>query len=143
MYKKISISCLAYTLFACFMISLLRGFHALPAWQCQFQWIPFYQFYDYYYLLTIQMTTLHYIFQQIFLNLLVLMPLGLLLALYFKELTCLKALGLFCLCSFGIELFEIITHFGTFDVTDIIMNSLGAWIVFVIVHHLIISRAHH
>lgn len=122
-----------YTIFVFIVVSMLRGFHPLPQFQSTIQIIPFYQFYDYYVQLKINMLQPSYVMKQLFENLILFMPLGIILGLFNQEIKKYNALLIFVLCSLSVEIFEIITRFGTFDVTDIIVNSLGAFIIFILI----------
>ena len=74
-------------------------------------------------------------FDNLFGNILAFIPFGFLLPLSFKKQ---KHAGYVLLHSFwlslGIELFQLVSHFGEFDVDDVILNSFGAVIGFIIYH---------
>ena len=66
-------------------------------------------------------------FDNLFGNILAFIPFGFLLPVSFQKL---KHIGFILLHSFwfslGIELFQLVSHFGEFDVDDLILNCLGA-----------------
>ena len=73
-------------------------------------------------------------FDNLFGNILAFMPFGFLVPATFRGINkwWMILLHSFWL-SLGIELFQLITHFGEFDVDDILLNSLGAmlgWFIF-------------
>ena len=66
-------------------------------------------------------------------NLIVLMPLGLLLCLLFKKQNKFKNyLITILLIVLGVEITQLLTTSGAFDIDDIILNTLGAIIIFLI-----------
>lgn len=75
---------------------------------------------------------------QIILNILIFFPLGLYVGILFPKLHFFTKTALFFLVSFFIELFQYILKIGAFDITDIINNTLGGILGFLILKFLII-----
>jgi len=84
-------------------------------------------------------------FDNLFGNVLLFLPFGILIKPAFPKI---NNVGYVILHSFwfslGIELFQLVTHFGAFDVDDLILNCLGAmlgylvyWILEKVVHFII------
>ena len=71
-------------------------------------------------------------------NLIMLVPFGILLPLLFSKLRKTKVfIASLFLFNLGIELFQYFTGFGSFDVDDLILNSSGALIAYVILRVLL------
>jgi len=71
-------------------------------------------------------------------NILLLFPLGLMLPMLWKKLQKVRNTVIFALClSFSIELMQLLSSFignrgRAFDIDDILLNILGAWLGFII-----------
>ncbi|MGV3488416.1 MAG: VanZ family protein, partial [Tuberibacillus sp.] len=59
-------------------------------------------------------------------NLLVFMPLGFIVAFYFIKMRRIGRILIMSLCStFMVEITQLLTNLGTFDIDDMILNTLG------------------
>ena len=68
--------------------------------------------------------------QEIAFNILMMIPIGALCPILFKEYTILKTLATGVICSLLIEILQYVTKRGFFEVDDILHNALGALIGF-------------
>ena len=64
--------------------------------------------------------------QEIALNILMMIPIGALCPILFKEHTILKTLATGVICSLLIEILQYVTKRGFFEFDDILHNALGA-----------------
>jgi glycopeptide antibiotics resistance protein len=64
-------------------------------------------------------------YKEIFLNILIFVPLGLYLGILFKKLTTARKIFSFSMMSFTFEILQFILKIGAFDITDIINNTFG------------------
>ncbi|MDT2758570.1 VanZ family protein [Enterococcus xiangfangensis] len=65
------------------------------------------------------------VLNEIILNGLIFVPLGVLLGIAAKNLSLIKKFVFICLFSFAIEILQFILGIGVTDVTDLLMNSVG------------------
>ena len=109
----------------------------LPAFQCGIQVIPFLDAYKQYVEGTL---VAHYLIGDLFFNLILFMPLVVALLVIDKDLS-LKTMVLSILSvSTTVEILEIVLRFGSFDTQDILMNILGAIMVYYLCRVLIKTR---
>lgn len=112
-------------------------FRPLPAFQCGIQIIPFLDAYKQYVEGTL---VAHYLIGDLFFNLILFMPLVVALLVIDKDLS-LKTMVLSILSvSTTVEILEIVLRFGSFDTQDILMNILGAIMVYYLCRVLIKTR---
>ena len=112
-------------------------FRPLPAFQCGIQVIPFLDAYKQYVEGTL---VAHYLIGDLFFNLILFMPLVVALLVIDKDLS-LKTMVLSILSvSTTVEILEIVLRFGSFDTQDILMNILGAIMVYYLCRVLIKTR---
>lgn len=71
-------------------------------------------------------------FGELILNVLIFVPLGLYAGILFEKWNSAKKVALFSFISFLLEVSQYILGIGAFDITDIINNTLGATIGFII-----------
>ncbi|WP_394993289.1 VanZ family protein [Emticicia sp.] len=64
-------------------------------------------------------------FNEIFLNILIFIPLGLYVGILFKKLSITRKIFSFFLVSFTCEAMQFVLRIGAFDITDIINNTFG------------------
>lgn len=64
-------------------------------------------------------------YNEIFLNILIFIPLGLYVGILFKKLNSAQKIFSFFTVSFTFEILQFILRIGAFDITDIINNTLG------------------
>jgi glycopeptide antibiotics resistance protein len=64
-------------------------------------------------------------YNEIFLNILIFVPLGLYVGILFKKLSIARKIFTFFLVSFTCEILQYILKIGAFDITDLINNTLG------------------
>ncbi|CAH0995944.1 hypothetical protein EMA8858_02072 [Emticicia aquatica] len=64
-------------------------------------------------------------YNEIFLNILIFMPLGLYVGILFKKLTTARKVSSFFLVSLFCEVCQFVLKIGAFDITDIINNTFG------------------
>lgn len=112
-------------------------FHPLPAFQCGIQIIPFLDAYKQY----IEGTLIaHYLIGDLFLNLILFMPLVVALLVIDKDVS-FKTMSLSILSvSMTVEILEVVLRFGSFDTQDILMNFLGAIMAYYLFRALIKIR---
>ncbi|KHF39292.1 hypothetical protein LQ50_16475 [Halalkalibacter okhensis] len=65
-------------------------------------------------------------------NILLFIPFGMFLALFFPKVTRVWAIIIILLFSFLIEAMQLISHLGVFDVDDIILKTVGGFLGFLI-----------
>ena len=112
-------------------------FRPFPAFQCVIQVIPFLDAYKQYVEGTL---VAHYLIGDLFFNLILFMPLVVALLVIDKDLS-LKTMVLSILSvSTTVEILEIVLRFGSFDTQDILMNILGAIMVYYLCRVLIKTR---
>lgn len=112
-------------------------FRPLPAFQCGIQVIPFLDAYKQYVEGTL---VAHYLIGDLFFNLILFMPLVVALLVIDKDLS-LKTMVLSILSvSTTVEILEIVLRFCSFDTQDILMNILGAIMVYYLCRVLIKTR---
>ena len=109
----------------------------LPAFQCGIQIIPFLDAYKQY----VEGTLIaHYLIGDLFFNLILFMPLVVALLVIDKDLS-LKMMVLSILSvATCVEILEVVLRFGSFDTQDILMNILGAIMVYYLCRALIKTR---
>jgi glycopeptide antibiotics resistance protein len=71
-------------------------------------------------------------YNEIFLNILIFMPLGLYVGILFKKLTTAQKIFSFFMVSLFCEVCQFVLKIGAFDITDIINNTLGGIIGFML-----------
>lgn len=64
-------------------------------------------------------------YNEIFLNILIFIPLGLYVGILFKKLSTVQKIFSFFMVSFTFEILQFILRIGAFDITDIINNTFG------------------
>ncbi len=64
-------------------------------------------------------------YNEIILNILIFVPLGLYIGILFKKLSTVGKILAFFMVSFSFEILQFILRIGAFDITDIINNTLG------------------
>jgi glycopeptide antibiotics resistance protein len=64
-------------------------------------------------------------YNEIFLNILIFVPLGLYVGILFKKLSIAQKVLSFFMVSFTFEILQFILRIGAFDITDIINNTFG------------------
>ena len=112
-------------------------FRPLPAFQCGIQVIPFLDAYKQYVEGTL---VAHYLIGDLFFNLILFMPLVVALLVIDKDLS-LKTMVLSILSvATCVEILEVVLRFGSFDTQDILMNILGAIMVYYLCRALIKTR---
>jgi len=70
---------------------------------------------------------------ELILNLVIFVPLGIYVGVLFEGWTLVKKFSFFFLVSLVIEVVQFVLAIGAFDITDIIMNTVGGIIGFIIV----------
>ncbi|MDB5254910.1 MAG: VanZ family protein [Candidatus Nomurabacteria bacterium] len=76
-------------------------------------------------------------------NIILLLPIGFLVPLVFRNMTWKKSLVLAVVTGFAIEAMQVVLHVGIFDIDDVILNALGVMIgywAFVIISRWIRSK---
>ena len=138
MKKKIMwVSIIYGTLLIFALAGVKNRFRPLPAFQCGIQVIPFLDAYKQYVEGTL---VAHYLIGDLFFNLILFMPLVVALLVIDKDLS-LKTMVLSILSvSTTVEILEIVLRFGSFDTQDILMNILGAIMVYYLCRALIKTR---
>ena len=138
MKKKIIWASIIYGILLIFAVAGVKNrFRPLPAFQCGIQVIPFLDAYKQYVEGTL---VAHYLIGDLFFNLILFMPLVVALLVIDKDLS-LKTMVLSILSvSTTVEILEIVLRFGSFDTQDILMNILGAIMVYYLCRVLIKTR---
>lgn len=112
-------------------------FRPLPAFQCGIQIIPFLDAYKQYLDGTL---IAHYLIGDLFLNTILFMPLVVVLLVIDNDVS-LKTIVLSILgVSTSVEILEVVLRFGSFDTQDILMNIIGAILVYYLCRALIQTR---
>ena len=138
MKKKIMWVSIIYGILLIFAVAGVKNrLRPLPAFQCGIQIIPFLDAYKQY----VEGTLIaHYLIGDLFFNLILFMPLVVALLVIDKDLS-LKTMVLSILSvSTTVEILEIVLRFGSFDTQDILMNILGAIMVYYLCRVLIKTR---
>lgn len=138
MKKKIMWASIIYGILLIFAVAGPKNrFRPLPAFQCGIQIIPFLDAYKQY----IDGTLIaHYLIGDLFLNLILFMPLVVALLVIDKDIS-FKTITISILSvSTSVEILEVILRFGSFDTQDILMNFLGAIITYYLCKALIQTR---
>ena len=138
MKKKIMWASIIYGILLIFAVAGVKNrFRPLPAFQCGIQIIPFLDAYKQY----VEGTLIaHYLIGDLLLNFILFMPLVVALLVIDKDLS-LKTMVLSILSvSTTVEILEIVLRFGSFDTQDILMNILGAIMVYYLCRALIKTR---
>ena len=138
MKKKIMWASIIYGILLIFAVAGVKNrFRPLPAFQCGIQIIPFLDAYKQYVEGTL---VAHYLIGDLFFNLLLFMPLVVALLVIDKDLS-LKMMVLSILSvATCVEILEVVLRFGSFDTQDILMNILGAIMVYYLCRALIKTR---
>lgn len=112
-------------------------FRPLPAFQCGVQIIPFLDAYKQYLDGTL---IAHYLIGDLFLNLILFMPLVVVLLVIDSDVS-LKNIVLSILSvSTSVEILEVVLRFGSFDTQDILMNIIGAILAYYVCRVLMQTR---
>ena len=112
-------------------------FRSLPAFQCGVQIIPFLDAYKQYLDGTL---IAHYLIGDLFLNLILFMPLVVVLLVIDSDVS-LKNIVLSILSvSTSVEILEVVLRFGSFDTQDILMNIIGAILAYYVCRVLMQTR---
>lgn len=112
-------------------------FRPLPAFQCDVQIIPFLDAYKQYLDGTL---IAHYLIGDLFLNLILFMPLVVVLLVIDSDVS-LKNIVLSILSvSTSVEILEVVLRFGSFDTQDILMNIIGAILAYYVCRVLMQTR---
>lgn len=138
MKKKIMWVSIIYGILLIFAVAGVKNrFRPLPAFQCGIQVIPFLDAYKQY----VEGTLIaHYLIGDLFFNLILFMPLVVALLVIDKDLS-LKMMVLSILSvATCVEILEVVLRFGSFDTQDILMNILGAIMVYYLCRALIKTR---
>ena len=138
MKKKIMWASIIYGILLIFAVAGVKNrLRPLPAFQCGIQIIPFLDAYKQY----VEGTLIaHYLIGDLLLNFILFMPLVVALLVIDKDLS-LKTMVLSILSvSTTVEILEIVLRFGSFDTQDILMNILGAIMVYYLCRVLIKTR---
>ncbi len=80
---------------------------------------------------------------EILLNILMFIPIGFIVSASLKKRNMLKIIGLGCCISLMIEILQFVTKRGVFNIDDIIHNSLGCaigYILFLVCHAILIKH---
>ena len=138
MKKKIMWASIIYGILLIFAVAGVKNrLRPLPAFQCGIQIIPFLDAYKQY----VEGTLIaHYLIGDLFFNLILFMPLVVALLVIDKDLS-LKMMVLSILSvATCVEILEVVLRFGSFDTQDILMNILGAIMVYYLCRALIKTR---
>lgn len=138
MKKKIMGASIIYGILLIFAVAGPKNrFRPLPAFQCGVQIIPFLDAYKQYLDGTL---IAHYLIGDLFLNLILFMPLVVVLLVIDNDVS-LKNIVLSILSvSTSVEILEVVLRFGSFDTQDILMNIIGAILVYYLCRALIQTR---
>lgn len=138
MKKKIMWVLIIYGILLIFaVVGPKNRFRPLPAFQCGIQIIPFLDAYKQYLDGTL---IAHYLIGDLFLNTILFMPLVVVLLVIDSDVS-LKNIVLSILSvSTGVEILEVVLRFGSFDTQDILMNIIGAILVYYLCRALIQTR---
>lgn len=138
MKKKIMGASIIYGILLIFAVAGPKNrFRPLPAFQCGVQIIPFLDAYKQYLDGTL---IAHYLIGDLFLNLILFMPLVVVLLVIDSDVS-LKNIVLSILSvSTSVEILEVVLRFGSFDTQDILMNIIGAILVYYLCRALIQTR---
>ena len=138
MKKKIMGASIIYGILLIFAVAGPKNrFRPLPAFQCGVQIIPFLDAYKQYLDGTL---IAHYLIGDLFLNLILFMPLVVVLLVIDSDVS-LKNIVLSILSvSTGVEILEVVLRFGSFDTQDILMNIIGAILAYYVCRVLMQTR---
>lgn len=138
MKKKIMWVSIIYGILLLFAVAGPKNrFRPLPAFQCGIQIIPFLDAYKQYLDGTL---IAHYLIGDLFLNTILFMPLVVVLLVIDNDVS-LKTIVLSILgVSTSVEILEVVLRFGSFDTQDILMNIIGAILVYYLCRALIQTR---
>ena len=138
MKKKIMGASIIYGILLIFAVAGPKNrFRPLPAFQCGVQIIPFLDAYKQYLDGTL---IAHYLIGDLFLNLILFMPLVVVLLVIDSDVS-LKNIVLSILSvSTSVEILEVVLRFGSFDTQDILMNIIGAILAYYVCRVLIQTR---
>lgn len=138
MKKKIMWASIIYGILLIFAVAGPKNrFRPLPAFQCGIQIIPFLDAYKQYLDGTL---IAHYLISDLFLNLILFMPLVVVLLVIDIDVS-LKTIVLSILSvSTSVEILEVVLRFGSFDTQDILMNIIGAILAYYVCRVLMQTR---
>lgn len=138
MKKKIMWVLIIYGILLLFAVAGPKNrFRPLPAFQCGVQIIPFLDAYKQYLDGTL---IAHYLIGDLFLNLILFMPLVVVLLVIDSDVS-LKNIVLSILSvSTSVEILEVVLRFGSFDTQDILMNIIGAILAYYVCRVLMQTR---
>lgn len=138
MKKKIMGPSIIYGILLIFAVAGPKNrFRPLPAFQCGVQIIPFLDAYKQYLDGTL---IAHYLIGDLFLNLILFMPLVVVLLVIDNDVS-LKNIVLSILSvSTSVEILEVVLRFGSFDTQDILMNIIGAILAYYVCRVLMQTR---
>ena len=138
MKKKIMWVLIIYGILLLFAVAGVKNrFRPLPAFQCGVQIIPFLDAYKQYLDGTL---IAHYLIGDLFLNLILFMPLVVVLLVIDSDVS-LKNIVLSILSvSTSVEILEVVLRFGSFDTQDILMNIIGAILAYYVCRVLMQTR---
>lgn len=138
MKKKIMGASIIYGILLIFAVAGPKNrFRPLPAFQCGVQIIPFLDAYKQYLDGTL---IAHYLIGDLFLNLILFMPLVVVLLVIDSDVS-LKNIVLSILSvSTSVEILEVVLRFGSFDTQDILMNIIGAILAYYVCRVLMQTR---
>lgn len=138
MKKKIMGPSIIYGILLIFAVAGPKNrFRPLPAFQCGVQIIPFLDAYKQYLDGTL---IAHYLIGDLFLNLILSMPLVVVLLVIDSDVS-LKNIVLSILSvSTSVEILEVVLRFGSFDTQDILMNIIGAILAYYVCRVLMQTR---
>ena len=138
MKKKIMGASIIYGILLIFAVAGPKNrFRPLPAFQCGVQIIPFLDAYKQ----NLDGTLIaHYLIGDLFLNLILFMPLVVVLLVIDSDVS-LKNIVLSILSvSTSVEILEVVLRFGSFDTQDILMNIIGAILAYYVCRVLMQTR---
>ena len=138
MKKKIMGASIIYGILLIFAVAGPKNrFRPLPAFQCGVQIIPFLDAYKQYLDGTL---IAHYLIGDLFLNLILFMPLVVVLLVIDSDVS-LKNIVLSILSvSTSVEILEVVLRFGSFDTQDILMNIIVAILAYYVCRVLMQTR---
>ena len=138
MKKKLMGASIIYGILLIFAVAGPKNrFRPLPAFQCGVQIIPFLDAYKQYLDGTL---IAHYLIGDLFLNLILFMPLVVVLLVIDSDVS-LKNIVLSILSvSTSVEILEVVLRFGSFDTQDILMNIIGAILAYYVCRVLMQTR---
>ena len=138
MKKKIMGASIIYGILLIFAVAGPKNrFRPLPAFQCGVQIIPFLDAYKQYLDGTL---IAHYLIGDLFLNLILFMPLVVVLLVIDSDVSLKNIVRSILSVSTSVEILEVVLRFGSFDTQDILMNIIGAILAYYVCRVLMQTR---